>query len=435
MTQTSALELGLSLLHKLPDDVFNLIAAAGSVGMKRNERVYLVGGMVRDLVLGCPNLDVDLVIEGDAVKAAKAMQRRFGGSVLAHERFKTATWTLDHSQFVGADDLREVRSLDFITARHETYAQPGTLPNITPGTIHDDLARRDFAINTLAILLDDANLGELLDPFDAMRDLHAGVIRVLHDQSFMDDPTRILRAARYEQRYNFHIEPHTESLVAPALAVIAHVSGERIWHELERIGAEAFPERALHRLDDLRILRAIHPALTLSDSLDVDFEKLRAAIGAPEPLAYMAAWLARLSSDVAQTLAQRLRLSRPERDFVMQLQRVLLLDAELGDAALTPSAIVHSLEIFTDEVLRVAQSLMGNERARERIAYYRTHWREFAPLLDGTRLQELGIVPGPIYRQILSAVRAAHLDEQISTQAEAERLALAIASHEEPILR
>jgi len=144
--------MGIELLHKLPDDVFNLIAAAGSVGMKRHERVYLVGGMVRGLVLGLPNLDIDLVVEGDAMKAAKAMQRRFGGSVLAHERFKTATWTLDHSQFADAAALTEVQSIDFITARRETYALPGALPAITPSALADDLARRDSTPHRACIL-------------------------------------------------------------------------------------------------------------------------------------------------------------------------------------------------------------------------------------------------------------------------------------------
>jgi len=188
---------------------------------------------------------------------------------------------------------------------------------------------------------------------------------------------------------------------------VPRVSGERIWHELERIGAEAFPERALHRLDQLGVLRAIDPALTLSHSLDVDFEQLRVAFGGPEPIANVAAWLGRVSAEAIDAITQRLRRSSAQRECVAQVRRWSLLEAELGDVSFTPSAIVRLLDSFDDHVLRVAQALMVNDVARARIALYRTHWREYEPLLNGTRLQELGIVPGPIYGQILSAVRAA----------------------------
>ncbi len=429
MSQSPVRETGMSLLERLPEDLFNLIAAAGSVGTKRGERVYLVGGFVRDLVLDVPNLDIDLVVEGDAVKLAKAMQRRFEGVVLAHERFKTATWMVDPAHFPEADGLQALRSIDFISARRESYAAPGALPDIALSTIADDLARRDFSINTLAIALGEPRLGELLDPFDALRDLRARNIRALHERSFMDDPTRILRAARYEQRFAFHIDPHTEALIGPALPLLAKISGERIWHELDRIGGEGLPEKALRRLESLGVLHAIDPALRLSESLDADFDKLRDALGVPEPLVYLAAWLARLPAENTPGLMHRLHLASEQRRLIVQLQGALALEAEVGGAAFRPSAIVRLLEPFDERALRIAQVLSVSELAQERIAHYRTHWREIEPLLDGKRLQELGIVPGPVYRQILAAVREAHLDAQISTRDQAEQMAMAIANN------
>ena len=429
MNETRPLEEGLALLRRLPDKIFNLFAAAGSVGTKRGERTYLVGGVVRDLVLGAPNLDVDLVVEGDALKSALAMQRRFGGEVVAHVRFKTATWRLYQSAFSNAEGLNSLASIDFITARRETYAQPGALPGVEPGTIADDLARRDFTINAIAILLDDARTGQLLDPFGGLRDLREGSIRVLHDQSFGDDPTRIFRAVRYEQRLDFRIEPHTQALIAPALEILARVSGERIWHELMRIGAEGLPERSFRRLEALGVLRAIDSGLELSPALDADFSKLREELAVPDPFTYFATLAARLPVRAARALEQRLHLTSAQRTFVAQLQRALVLEAELGDPAFKTSAIVRLLDPLDEDVLRIAQVLVNSERARERIAHFRTQWRELKPLLDGKRLQRLGIVPGPIFRQILEAVRSAQLDAEISGSEDAEQLALALANH------
>src|SRR5207237_516573 len=258
----------------------------------------------------------------------------------------------------------------------------------------DDPARRDVTINAGAILLDDARLGELLDPFGGLPDLRERSVRVLHDQSFMDDPTRIFRAARYEQRFGFRIESHSEALIAPALAVLAKVSGERIWHELVRIGAEGLPECALRRLSELGVLRALEPELELSPMLEADFAKLREALGAPEPFSYLATLAARLPARAAAALEQRMRLTNTQRVFVAQLQRALVLEAELADPAFRTSAIVRLLEPLNEDVLRIAQVLVNSERAKERIAHYRTHSRELKPLLDGARLQQLGILPG-----------------------------------------
>ena len=200
-------DIAARLQLSLPDDILILLQAAGTVASKKGFRLYVVGGFVRDLLLGMPNLDIDLVVEGSAVAMAKAMANRFGGEVRGHPRFGTAKWLLEGSSFTS------LPAIDFVGARRESYAQPGALPDVEPGSIEQDLLRRDFSINTLAICLNDGCFGQLLDLFGGVADLRAGAIRVLHDLSFVDDPTRILRAVRYEARLNFRIEPHTESLL------------------------------------------------------------------------------------------------------------------------------------------------------------------------------------------------------------------------------
>ncbi|KAA0255288.1 MAG: CCA tRNA nucleotidyltransferase, partial [Chloroflexi bacterium] len=163
---------------------------------------YLVGGVVRDLLLGKPANDLDVIVEGDAIKLGKKLVEIHGGKLTPHFKFYTAIWHLPEStDFV-----------DLITARKEIYEKPGALPTVTPSRIEDDLRRRDFTINAMAIRLDGEAFGEILDPLEGQTDLGRGAIRVLHPKSFLDDPTRILRALRYEARYSFQVEPATLDL-------------------------------------------------------------------------------------------------------------------------------------------------------------------------------------------------------------------------------
>ncbi len=208
------------LSDTLPASLWAMVLAISEEAAKLNMPLYFVGGLVRDLLLGHAPTDLDMVVEGDGIKLAQGLQAEFGGTVHAHRRFGTAKWfvTPDIWQQVGERFARapiseltglEPASIDFVTARTEFYREPSALPEIERGSIKLDLHRRDFTINTLAVRLDGAHLGELLDFYSGRQDLQHGLIRVLHSLSFIDDPTRILRAVRYEQRLNFAIEPRT----------------------------------------------------------------------------------------------------------------------------------------------------------------------------------------------------------------------------------
>jgi len=233
------MNLARQIEQYLPQQLLALVNYINGQAVERGERVYLVGGVVRDMFLGYPNFDLDLVVEGAAVKLAQQVAETSQAKLLAHHRFGTAK--LRYENFI----------LDLATARKETYTRPGALPSVTPGTIKDDLNRRDFSINAMAISLGSNDYGDLADPHQGKNDLEHRLIRILHPKSFRDDATRILRAVRYEQRLGFGIETQTAQLLKLDIPMLDTISGDRIRHELELIFKEKMPELAINRLGEL----------------------------------------------------------------------------------------------------------------------------------------------------------------------------------------
>jgi tRNA nucleotidyltransferase (CCA-adding enzyme) len=189
-----------------------LIKSVGQLASELGVNIFLVGGAVRDLILGRSIEDLDLVVEGDAEDIAYMIAKRLSGRVVATSRFSTAK--------LKVDDL----VLDLVTARREYYSKPGALPEVMPGTIKDDLERRDFSINTLAFPIHDMASGEIIDEFGGLRDIGDSLIRVLHDKSFRDDPTRMIRAVRYENRLGFKIESNTHSLLTSHVGMLSKLT-------------------------------------------------------------------------------------------------------------------------------------------------------------------------------------------------------------------
>ena len=223
--------------------------------------IYIVGGFVRDLLLGRPSLDFDLVVEGDAIKLADSLASKYGGKATIHQKFGTAKWFINENS-----------SIDLISARSEIYSHPVALPTVKMGTISDDLHRRDFTINTLAIRLDGNHFGEMHDELGSLDDLQHGLVRVLHPRSFIDDPTRMYRAVRYEKRYGFKIAKETSALIPEARQLIEKLSAQRIRHELDLILEEPNAAPMLARLDKLGLLKPIHPSLRCDKALQTRFE-------------------------------------------------------------------------------------------------------------------------------------------------------------------
>lgn len=232
----------------LPPGTQKVLKEIGVAADERGLSAWLVGGMVRDLLLGQPSVDIDVVVEGEGISFAGILAQRLNGTFLAHKRFGTAVIALK-------DNLK----IDVVTARRETYVRPGVLPEVFPGQISDDQFRRDFTINAIAASLNAGSVGEIRDDFDGIEDLEAGLIRIMHYRSFVDDPTRILRAVRYEKRFGFKIEPRTLSALKVACQEDAFksISPVRYFNELRRILEEKDPLPALRRLRSLDGIRYV----------------------------------------------------------------------------------------------------------------------------------------------------------------------------------
>lgn len=383
----------------------NIANLSASLGMP----CYVVGGFVRDLLLGRPVNDLDVVVEGDAIKLGKKLVETYGGKLTPHFKFHTAIWHLPDS-----DDF-----VDLITARKETYDRPGALPTITPATIEDDLRRRDFTINAMALRLDGESFGEVHDPLKGQTDLERGVIRVLHPKSFVDDPTRIFRAIRYEGRYGFALDADTQALVNPeALKVLHSLSGERLRHELDLILDEPHSVQMILRIASLGVSAAIHPKMPefnadYEDFLEMD---MRLDVEANRRVMSYMFWFIDLSEADVITLANRL-------DFTNELTLAVWAAAQLKRGMphlidLRPSEWTYALEKLP--LLSIyAVYLISRESA---LLSYISIWRHVKPQTNGDDLKKLGLQPGPRFGEILTELRSAWLDGVLSNKTEEEEL-------------
>ena len=254
------------MLPHIPEPILALLREIGEVGGKGT---YLVGGFVRDLLINRPSFDLDIVVEGDALRVAKAMQDRWNGTLEVHAQFGTATVTPANPDYP---------KVDFVTARRETYQHAGTLPKVEPGNILDDVQRRDFSINALAMRLDAEAFGTIVDETDGLADLTAGVIRVLHKQSFMDDPTRIFRALRYAGRYHFQFAETDTFLIREALPVLAKLSGERIRNEIDRVLLEENAPQIVQQFTQFGVADAIFAGWQITPAFACEFQTAQQAL-------------------------------------------------------------------------------------------------------------------------------------------------------------
>ena len=371
--------------------------------------VYLVGGFVRDLLLGRPadaraasRWDFDFVVDGDAPALARALARELGGEVVVHTPFKTATWTAPS----GA-------ATDFATARMETYPLPGALPVVAPAPIADDLRRRDFTVNAMALRVDGRRFGELLDPHGGQADLAARVIRVLHPLSFQDDPTRMFRAARYEQRLDFNIARETLALIPGAWDSLAALTGDRMRHEFALIFRETKASAMLTRLGELDILRRVHPSLHWGDKELARAEAIAQlpvadwrVAPSPEPDAFYFALMLG-ESDAAQVESALARLN-VNREVFQAVAEAVALRAGWARASEATAALDQSSE------LGVMAAYVLYDEARANLHDYLAHWRFVRAETTGDDLIALGLTPGPGFKKILWSLRAARLDGEVA---------------------
>jgi len=434
------------------------IALLQLIGQRVDEldfTVYVVGGFVRDLLLNAASdrmqaLDMDIVIEGDAIAFAHQLQSRYGGRVVPHKTFGTAKWLLtDGDHPVAHDQLQNAMGialtatdlpphLDFVTARTEFYTAPSVLPTVEQSSIKLDLHRRDFTINTLALCLNPDRWGELLDFYNGIADLAAGIVRVLHSLSFVDDPTRILRAVRYEQRFNFQIAPRTLELLQDALELLDRVTPARIRHEFDRILQEATPEKSLARLDAVGVLARLHPELTVDDWVTTRFARLRTALTdafwgeylhdeAIERL-YWGILVYRLPAETDVILQERLGLRRETQQMVSALHFLRDHYIVLAAPHLRPSQAVAHLGKVPPATLALFTIICDDPQIEHIVQRYVTEWQHIHATLNGHDLQTLGLPRGPLYRTLLEAARAARLDGQIHNREEEIALVMQLAA-------
>jgi tRNA nucleotidyltransferase (CCA-adding enzyme) len=386
------------LLSRLSVPMAAALTETVKAASRRGLSLYLVGGSVRDLLLERSHLDVDLAVEGDAVSLAEELAAAVGARLAVHRRFGTAS--------LRGPDF----GLDLAQTRGEHYDRPGALPSVRPATIAQDLARRDFTVNALALGLTGEQAGLLLDPHDGRRDLAARRLRVLHERSFQDDATRILRGLRYEGRLGFRFEATTQRLLCRDLSYLETISGPRLRRELLAILAEDCPERVLARAQALGVLPALHPALSFDRRRAAAFAAARRRPLAPLPEVYLCLLVAGAAPAQVEGALLRLALhgawERALRDALRLRQEALRL-AALG---LRPSQVVAILEPLNAAAIAAHALLDPPGIVRRRLRQYLEHWRYRRPALRGRDLQALGVAPGPVMGQMLARLRAARLD-------------------------
>ncbi len=394
--------------EKFPPSVSDMLKLAGEVADGLGFRAYLVGGSVRDLLRGQENLDIDIVIEGDGIAFAKEFGRRLEVRVRTHERFGTAQ--------IMTDRLK----LDVATARTEYYESPAALPTVETSSIKKDLYRRDFTINTLAVALNPRDFGLLIDFFGGQRDLREKTIRVLHNLSFIEDPTRAFRAVRFSERFGFKLSKHTENLIRSALRMnlFDKLSGSRLYEELLLTFSETEPVKAIKRLSEYGLLKMIHPHLLFDERLESALQSIHDTLSWCTLLfleekpdkgdIYLMALLSTLSADERETAFAR--LSTPSK-MKEKISRGILHSRELVRVLplRDPARIYKALHTLDIETILFGMAVAADNSKKKEISRYLIELRKVKPLCTGQDIKEMGITPGPLYSEMLETL----LDERL----------------------
>lgn len=409
--------------ERFPERIHNLLIEFGRVGDELGYSVYAVGGFVRDLLLRVENFDVDIVVEGDGIRLAEEFEKTSSCRIRTHKKFGTAI-------ILFPDGLK----VDVATARWEVYDSPAALPTVESASIKMDLYRRDFTINTLAVQLNPKAFGELIDFFEGVKDVKEKVIRVLHNLSFVEDPTRVFRAIRFEQRFKFQIGKHTQNLMKNAVKVgfLERLSGGRVLSELILILKEGGPLSALKRMRDFNLFHFLHPKLKLDEQAEALFEQIHHVISwfdllfleerYERWLIYFYAFVDLLKEGEMEELCQRLamndKLKKRVSEGKLQADQALLQIFSWINTDRRPkrSEIYNVLEPLSTESKLFMMAKTTQVSTRRYISLYFTQLKDTKSLLRGTDLIQIGIKPGPSIKKALTGLLKARLDEQVITR-------------------
>lgn len=409
--------LSSNMKSKFPPEIYELLSLSGEVASDLGYSAYLVGGSVRDLLQGETNLDIDIVIEGDGIHFAQVLGKKLKVKVKSHKRFGTAVVVTDFLKF------------DVATARTEYYESPAALPRVETSSIKKDLYRRDFTINTMAISLNPAKFGQLLDFFGAQRDIKEKTIRILHNLSFIEDPTRAFRAIRFSERFGFKISRHTLNLIRTAVRInlFNKLSGTRIYDELNLLFLETEPIKAIRRLADLDLMKFIYPGLTITKQLEETFEAIQETC----------AWFKLLFFEeelnkshlffmaLFENMTPGERNDALQRLYVPPIAKMEILDGiEKSREALfniqtaSQKAIYYTLRPLTIPTILFTMAKARDREQKKAISLYLTTLRKVKPVLSGKNLKSMGYRPGPLFKKILTEILEARLEGTIKSREE-----------------
>ena len=409
--------LSAVLKNKFPPEIYNLMKLSGEVARDLGFTAHLVGGSVRDLLRGEPNFDIDIVIEGDGIAFAQALGDKLGVKVKTHRRFGTAVVITDFLKF------------DVATSRTEYYESPAALPRVETSSIKKDLYRRDFTINTMAIMLNPEQFGKLLDFFGGQRDIKEKTLRILHNLSFIEDPTRAFRAIRFSERFGFAISKHTVNLIKTAVRMnlFDKLSGARMYDELNLLFTETAPLNAIKRLSSFDLLKFIHKSLALTESLKDTFEAIQETFAWFKLLffeeelnkshLFLMALLDELTPAERVEALQRLYVPPAARKEILNgiEQSEKVLERLRGDSE---KEIYYTLMPLDIPTILFTMAKTKNKEQKKAISLYLTTLRKLKPELTGKDLKQMGYAPGPLFRKILTALLEARLERRIKSREE-----------------
>jgi tRNA nucleotidyltransferase (CCA-adding enzyme) len=405
--------------ERLSADLITNLQQIGEVADKIGCGAYVVGGFVRDLFLYRSDEDIDIVIEGDGIAFAKKYAKIVGARIHAHEKFGTAV-------IIFPDGFK----IDVASARMEYYKFPAALPVVEMSSIKLDLYRRDFTINTLAIQLNSSKFGTLIDFFSARKDIKEKIIRVLHNLSFVEDPTRVFRAIRFEQRFEFTIGKLTMGLIANAISMdfFRELSGKRVFAELRLILQEENPVATIRRLNDFDLLKVIHPSIKFDKDLMARLNSVKKVLSWHDLLfleesykkwiVYFLVLIRSCKSHISKEICRRFEL-KPEDEKILCAERfeadkcIFWLERNL---AVSDSAIYRKLNGFKIESILFMMAVAKKKAVKKSISHFFTDLRRTQLSLKGRDLKKMGLKPGPVYRQVLEAVLDAKLDGTLKSK-------------------
>ncbi len=404
--------------ERIPERLMNILKTAGEVATEIDYSAYVAGGFVRDLFLYRANEDIDIVIEGDGIAFAKKYAEKFNARIHAHEKFGTAV-------IIFPDGFK----IDVASARMEYYKFPAALPTVEMSSIKLDLYRRDFTVNTLAIHLNPNKFGTLIDFFAAQRDIKGKTIRVLHNLSFVEDPTRVFRAIRFEQRFGFTIGKLTSGLINNAIKMdfFKQLSGRRVFNELRQILEEENPVPAVKRLYDYKLLKMIHPSIGINEKVISLLNSVKKVLSWHDLLfleelymkwaVYFLALVRHCDEKTSHEICTQFDLSPRQKTIIckerFRADKCLL--ALERTKSVKDSFLYKQIYGFKTELILYMMAVTKQKRIKKSISRYFTKLRYVTTSITGVELTKMDLKPGPIYREILEAVLYAKLDGKLKT--------------------